>query len=79
MDCPDLSAVTKPKPVHASRIACFRCELPNLLRDSMPPDPEMVDLIEQAFLEGQIDSLKCRSRLSLATQEVSAVVCDLEG
>ena len=22
----------------------------------MPPDPDMVDMIEQAFLEGQIDS-----------------------
>ena len=22
----------------------------------MPPDPELVDLIEQAFIEGQIDS-----------------------
>ena len=26
-----------------------------LLRAAMPPDEEMVDLIEQAFLEGQID------------------------
>ena len=24
----------------------------------MPPDPEFVDLIEQAFIEGQIDSQK---------------------
>ncbi len=24
----------------------------------MPPDPELVDLIEQAFLEGQIDGQK---------------------
>ena len=24
----------------------------------MPPDTELVDLIEQAFLEGQIDGLK---------------------
>ena len=26
-----------------------------LLRKSAPPDPELVDLIEQAFLEAQID------------------------
>jgi hypothetical protein len=26
-----------------------------LLRAAMPPDEELVDLIEQAFLEGQID------------------------
>ena len=24
----------------------------------MPPDPDLVDLIEQAFLEGQIDGQK---------------------
>ena len=33
-------------------------ELPNLLQSSMPPDPELVDLIEQAYLAGQIDSQK---------------------
>jgi len=35
---------------------CLQCELPNLLLESCPPDPELVDLIEPAFLEGQIDS-----------------------
>jgi hypothetical protein len=39
-------------------MSCLNCELPNLLHDSMPPDPELVDLIEQAFLEGQIDGQK---------------------
>jgi len=29
-----------------------------LLRAAMPPDEELVDLIEQAFLEGQIDGVK---------------------
>ena len=29
-----------------------------LLRQSMPPDEDMADLIERAFLEGQIDGLK---------------------
>jgi hypothetical protein len=29
-----------------------------LLKSSMPPDEELVDLSEQAFLEGQIDGLK---------------------
>ena len=33
-----------------------------LLRASMPPDEELVDLIEWAFLEGQIDG----SRADLA-------------
>jgi hypothetical protein len=30
----------------------------------MPPDPEMVGLIEQAFLEGQIDGLKADLAIS---------------
>jgi hypothetical protein len=29
-----------------------------LLRAAMPPDEDMLDLIELAFLEGQIDGLK---------------------
>ncbi len=37
---------------------CLKCELPYLLEVSRPPDPELVDLIEQAFIEGQIDSQK---------------------
>ncbi|MFB3125827.1 MAG: hypothetical protein ACE1Z7_09680, partial [Woeseiaceae bacterium] len=40
---------------HAHRMPCLYCELPHLLEASRPPDPELVDLIEQAFLEGQID------------------------
>ena len=41
---------------HAYRMSCLICELPDLLEASRPPDPEFVDLIEQAFIEGQIDS-----------------------
>ncbi len=41
---------------HARRMPCLECELPYLLEVSRPPDPELVDLIEQAFLEGQINS-----------------------
>ena len=36
---------------------CLQCELLILLQASKPPDPELVDLIEQAFLDGQIDGL----------------------
>ena len=32
------------------------CDLSELLEQTRPPDPELVDLIEQAFLEGQISS-----------------------
>ena len=35
---------------------CLECNLSDLLEASRPPDPDLVDLIEQAFLEGQIDS-----------------------
>ena len=37
---------------------CLQCELPHLLEASIPPDPELVNLIEQAFIEGQTDSEK---------------------
>ena len=39
-----------------------------LLRAAMPPDEEMVDLIEQAFLEGQIDGITA----DLASQWLNA-------
>ena len=29
-----------------------------LLRAAMPPDEELVDLIEKAYLDGQIDGVK---------------------
>ncbi len=31
------------------------CDLSELLEQTRPPDEELVDLIERAFLEGQID------------------------
>ncbi len=34
------------------------CDLSEILERTRPPDPELVDLIEQAFLEGQIDGQK---------------------
>ncbi len=34
------------------------CDLSEILERTRPPDPELVDLIEQAFLEGQIDGFK---------------------
>jgi hypothetical protein len=40
------------QPGHACRMSC---DLSELLEQSRPPDKELVDLIEQAFLEGQID------------------------
>ena len=30
--------------------------MPKMLEASRPPDPELVDLIEKAFIGGQIDS-----------------------
>ncbi len=43
---------------------CLFCELPNLLANSMPPDPDLVDLIENAFIEGQIDRLDLEAELA---------------
>ena len=39
-------------------MSCLHCDLPSLLQASCPPDPELVDLIERAFLEGQIDGVQ---------------------
>ncbi len=36
-------------------MSCLQYEMTDLLESSIPPDPELVDLIEWAFLEGQID------------------------
>ncbi len=36
-------------------MSCLRYDLSEILEQTRPPDPELVDLIEQAFLEGQID------------------------
>ena len=37
-------------------MSCLHCDLSEILEQTRPPDPELVDLIEQAFIEGQIDS-----------------------
>ena len=55
---PDSNAAINAQSVHAHRMLCLQCDLSDLLEASRPPDPEFVDLIEQAFLEGQIDSRK---------------------
>ena len=39
-------------------MSCLHCDLSELLEQTRPPDPELVDLIELPFLEGQIDSQK---------------------
>ena len=36
-------------------MSCLHCDLSEILEQTRPPDPELVDLIEQAFIEGQID------------------------
>ena len=37
-------------------MSCLQCDLSEILEQTRPPDPELVDLIERAFREGQIDS-----------------------
>ena len=39
---------------HARRMSCIHCDLSEILEQTRPPDPELVDLIEQAFLEGRL-------------------------
>ncbi len=37
---------------------CLHCDLAEILEQTRPPDSELVDLIEQAYLEAQIDGLQ---------------------
>ncbi len=37
---------------------CLRCDLSQILEQTRPPDAELVDLMEQAYLEAQIDGLQ---------------------
>jgi len=53
---PISNMVSNPQSGHARRMSCLHCDLSEILEQSRPPDPELVDLIEQAFREGQIDS-----------------------
>jgi hypothetical protein len=39
-------------------MSCIHCDLSEILEQTWPPDPELVDLIEHAFIDGQIDSRK---------------------
>ncbi len=43
---------SNPQSGHACRMSCIHCDLSELLEDTRPPDPELVDLIEQAFIQG---------------------------
>ena len=40
---------------HTGQMSCLERDLTEILEESRLPDPEMIDLIEKAFLEGQID------------------------
>ncbi len=60
---------------HAYRTPCLKCELPYLLEASRPPDPELVDLIEQAYLEGQIDSKRAELAYTYLRLEVGNGYC----
>ena len=39
-------------------MSCLHCDLSEILELPRPPDPDLVDLIEQALRLGQIDSQK---------------------
>ena len=46
---------SNPQSGHAQRMSCLHCELFEILEQTRPLDNELVDLIEQAYQEGQID------------------------
>jgi hypothetical protein len=49
---------SSPRVDHARKMSCLRCDLSEILELARPPDPDLVDLIEQAFLARQIDGQK---------------------
>ncbi len=55
-DSSEIEPPIRPVSGHAHMMTCIECNLPGLLEETRPPDPEYVDLIEQAFLDRQIDS-----------------------
>ena len=42
---------------HTGQMSCLERDLTEILEESRLPDPELVNLIEWALLEGQIDGL----------------------
>ena len=44
-----------PRVDQARKTSCLHSDLSKILELARPPDPDLVDLIEQAFLLGQID------------------------
>ena len=44
--------------LQSGRAQRMSCDLSEILERTRPPDHELVDLIEQAFLGGQIDGLR---------------------
>ena len=54
-------------------MSCLECDLPELLEETRPPDPEFVDLIDQAFLEGQID--RQRADLAYLWIQATRLIC----
>lgn len=49
-------------------MSCLQCELPEILEATRPPDPEVAGLIEQASIEGQIDSEKAELAYIISSQ-----------
>ena len=54
---------------------CLHCDLSEIIEQTRPPDPELVDLIEQAFLKGQIDSQKAELPYTYLRLEVGNGYC----
>ena len=48
----------KKKVGHPQTMSCLHCDLSEIPELARPPDPDLVDLVEQAFLAGQIGGLR---------------------
>ena len=72
-DSSEIEPPIRPVSAHAHMMSCLQCDLPELLEETRPPDPEFVDLIDQAFLEGQID--RQRADLAYWWLQAKGVIC----
>jgi len=67
-ELPNYGLCNVPGITHSHGMICLQCDLAKLLLDSMPPEPDLMDIIERAFLGGQIDSLEAGLAYHLISQ-----------
>ncbi len=72
---PISNTVSNPQSGHGYRMSCLQCDLSEILEQTRPLDPELVELIEQAFIQGQIDSQEAELAYTYLPLEVGNGYC----